>query len=183
MAMKWGSTLNGLRNSPLLRDTIKVNHQDDTVEEMHPAVLAFKASASSADNPTWHEAMNGPDQKGYWKACETELEALRAKDAWDVVTREHWMNVIPGTWAFKCKRFPDGPVRKLKAQFCARGDKQIEGVDYFETFAPVVNWTTVRLLLILSLILGWSTRQVDYTTAFLHAPISEEVYVEMPQGF
>jgi Reverse transcriptase (RNA-dependent DNA polymerase) len=119
-------------------------------------------------------------------------------DTWDIVDRESWMNVLPGTWAFKVKRFPNGDVKKLKARFCARGDKQIEGVDYFDTFAPVVSWTTVRLLLILSAILNLNTRQVDYTAAFVHAPIDRDpnydslspeqqarqgVYVDMPQGF
>ena len=47
-----------------------------------------------------------------------------------------------------------GEARKFKARFCARGDRQIEGVDFFDTYAPVVGWTTVRLLLILSLQLG-----------------------------
>ena len=183
MAMQWGSTLDALRHNPVLRKMIEVNHVDGTVENMHPAVLSAKAKANSADNPTWKEAMNGPEAKAYWEACKKEIEALKAKDAWDVVTREHWMNVIPGTWAFKCKRYPDDSVRKHKARFCARGDKQIEGVDYFETFAPVVGWMTVRLLLILSLILGWASKQVDYTTAFLHAHINDEVFVEMPQGF
>jgi hypothetical protein len=93
------------------------------------------------------------------------------------------MNVLPSTWAFKCKRFPDGRVRKLKARFCVRGDRQVEGVDFFDTFAPVVNWTTVRLMLILSAILGLSTHQVDYTAAFVHAPMDEDVYVDMPRGF
>ena len=118
--------------------------------------------------------------------------------AWEVVARETWMNVLPGTWAFKCKRYPDGSVRKLKARFCARGDKQVEGVDFFDTFAPVGNWTTVRLMMILSIILNLSTVQVDYTAAFVHAPIDKDpnwdkmteeeqkksgVYVEMPRGF
>ena len=108
------------------------------------------------------------------------------------------MNVLPSTWAFKCKRYPDGMIRKLKARFCARGDKQIEGIDYFDTFAPVVNWTTVRLMLILSIILSLATRQVDYTAAFVHAPIDKDpdwdslsederkkrgVFVDMPRGF
>ena len=78
---------------------------------------------------------------------------------------------VPSTWAFRCKRYPDGSVRKLKARFCARGDKQVEGIDYFDTFAPVINWTTVRLMLILTLILNFSTCQVDYTAAFVHSPI------------
>lgn len=95
------------------------------------------------------------------------------------------MNVLPSVWAFKCKRFPDGLVRKLKARFCVRGDCQIDGVDVFDTFAPVVSWTTVRLLLILSVVLGLSTAQVDYTAAFVQAPLGEgeEVFVEMPRGF
>ena len=93
------------------------------------------------------------------------------------------MNVLPGTWAFKCKGFPDGAVRKLKARFCVRGDRQKKDVDYFKTFAPVINWNTVRLMLILSQVIGLATKQVDYTAAFVHAPINEDVYVEMPQGF
>ena len=71
------------------------------------------------------------------------LAGLIDKECWDEVFHEDWMNVLPGTWAFKCKRFPNGLVRKLKARFCARGDKQLEGVDYFDTFAPVTNWMTV----------------------------------------
>ena len=108
------------------------------------------------------------------------------------------MNILPGTWAFKIKQYPDGLVKKLKARFCARGDRQIEGVDFFDTFAPVVNWTTVRLLLILTAQLGLATKQVDYTAAFIHADIDlppnfhemskeeqrrQGVHVEMPRGF
>ena len=95
------------------------------------------------------------------------------------------MNVLPGTWAFRVKRYPNGLIKKLKARFCVRGDRQKEDVDYEKdkTYAPVVSWTTVQLLLILSILLGLSTRQVDYTAAFLHAPIKEDVYVECPRGF
>jgi len=59
----------------------------------------------------------------------------------------------------------------------------VEGVDFFDTFAPVVNWTMVRMMLILSVILALSTRQVDYTAAFVHAPMEEDVYIDMPRGF
>ena len=93
------------------------------------------------------------------------------------------MKVLGSTWVFRCKLYPDGLVRKLKARFCVRGDPQIEGVDFFETFAPVVSWITNRLLLILSIHLNLSTMQVDYTSAFLHATLNDEVYVEMPRGY
>jgi Reverse transcriptase (RNA-dependent DNA polymerase) len=97
------------------------------------------------------------------------------------------MNVLPpSTWAFKCKRYPSGEVRKLKGRFCCRGDRQIDGVDFDsdDIFSPVVNWNTVRLVLILSLILGLESKQVDYSAAFVHAPIGDkEVFVAMPRGF
>jgi hypothetical protein len=74
-------------------------------------------------------------------------------------------------------------MRKLKARFCARGFEQKEGIDYNETFAPVVNWTTVRFLLIMSILLGLETKQVDYVAAFVQSDIDTTVYVEMPRGF
>jgi hypothetical protein len=77
---------------------------------------------------------------------QVEYETLLS---WTEIKREKWMNIVPSTWAFKCKRYPDGSVRKLKARFCVHGDKQVEGVDYFDTYAPVVTWTIVGILLIL----------------------------------
>lgn len=74
-------------------------------------------------------------------------------------------------------------VRKFKERFCVRGDQQEDGVDAFETFAPVVQWDTIRLMQIISIILELKTVQVDYTNAFLHALIDTEVFVEIPRGF
>ena len=65
------------------------------------------------------------------------------------------MHVLPSTWAFRCKRFPDGTIKKLKARFCARGDRQLEGVDFFDTYAPVASWSTVRLMSFYLLSLSW----------------------------
>lgn len=174
--VKGGSLANLLHFVNMVTD-----QRHGTIEDWHPALLATQANA--ADNPTWEEAMNGPDKVGYWEAAVTEIQTLKDKECWDVVDREHWMNVLPGTWAFKCKRYPDGRIKKFKGRFCARGDRQIDGVDVFDTFAPVTNWMTIRLLLTLSMILGLASRQVDYTAAFIHAPIEEDVFVEMPRGF
>ena len=62
---------------------------------------------------------------------------------------------------------------------------QLEGVDFFETYAPVVQWTTIRLMFILEVILGLKSKQGDVLAAFLHSDLApeEEVYVEMPLGF
>ena len=185
-SLSWEQAMDTIKSSDLRRMEHvllqNTNPYTNTIEEMHPMALSTKANA--ADHPTWEQAMNGSEAKGYWEACKKELHTLETKrDAWEVVQRQPWMKVLPSTWAFRCKRYPDGSVRKLKARFCARGDKQIEGVDCFDTFAPVVNWTTVRLMLILTLILNLATCQVDYTAAFVHAPIDTDVYLDMPRGF
>ena len=59
----------------------------------------------------------------------------------------------------------------------------MEGVDYFDTYTPVVSWTAVRLMFTLSIILGLKTKQVDYANAFVHANLKETVYVELPKDF
>ena len=164
--------------------TTDYDQDSSTCEWLHPMILAAKAN--SEDNPNWEEAMNGPLADGYMEAASKEIETLKKMEVWEVVPRLKSMNVLPSTWAFKCKRYPDGKVRKLKGRFCVRGDRQKDGIDYDsnEIFSPVVSWQTVRLLLILSIVLGLETKQVDYTAAFTHAPIgNKEVFCEMPRGF
>jgi hypothetical protein len=74
-----------------------------------------------------------------------EMEQLESMDTWDEVPSEQASghNILDVTWAFNSKRYPDGQVRKLKASWCVHGDQQIEGIDFFDTYAPVVLWTTV----------------------------------------
>ncbi len=62
---------------------------------------------------------------------------------------------------------------------------QLEGVDFFETYAPVVQWTMIWLMFILEVLLGLKSKQGDVTCAFLHADLTpdETVYVDMPLRF
>jgi hypothetical protein len=147
--------------------------------------LKAKTEASKEDNPNWKQAMNGPFKQQYWEAAVKEVDTLMEMDAWEVVDRPVDANVIDSIWAFKLKRYPDGLPKKFKARFCARGDQQLEGIDFFETYAPVVQWTTVRLMLILEVLLDLTSKQGDVTAAFLHGELgdNEKVYVEMPLGF
>ena len=71
----------------------------------------------------------------------------------------------------------------LKACLCARGFEQVEGRDFFETFSLVVQWLTVRLILIMTILLGLENQKIDYTAAFVQAPIDTDVYVEMSRLF
>jgi hypothetical protein len=162
-----------------------------TIKDLHvhlilPLILAAKTAATKEDNPTWWQTMNGPYAKEFWKAAVIEIETLECIKAWTVVScTEDITNVLPSTWAFKIKRYPDGTVKKFKRRLWACGNKQIHGVDFFETYSPVIQWTTIRLMLVLECILGFCSKQGDITCAFLHASLrkDEAVYINMPQGF
>ena len=78
------------------------------------------------------------------------------------------------------KRTPDGLPTKKKARFCVRGDLQNDDV---ESYSPVVQWSSVRLMLILSIVHGLETRQVDYVNAFAQADLDREVFIEIPEGY
>jgi len=96
------------------------------------------------------QATNCVEKERYRVACEKEIETLEKKVAWKLVERTPMMHVPSGTLFFRCTRHPDASVRKARS--CVRGDIQIEGVDICETIPQVVNWNTVRLLLILSIV-------------------------------
>lgn len=152
---------------------------------VHPLFLSAKTGISSGDNPSWDVAMKGDEAEDYWEAMKVELATLEAMNAWDVVDRPKHKKVLPSLWAFRRKRLPDGTIRKHKARFTARGDKQIEGEDFNETYAPVVQWTTIRLMFVLQCLLNLESVSADVSCAFLHGtlPANEEIFVEMPRGF
>ena len=79
-------------------------------------------------------------------------------------------------------RFPCGLLNKHKARLCAHGGMQQWGINYWETYAPVVNWISIRFLLVLSEIVGLESKALDFVLAFPQADLDVPVYMELPAG-
>jgi histone deacetylase 1/2 len=114
---------------------------------------------------------------------EAEFSALKANGTWNLVPPVSGVNLIDSRWIFKVKLHADGSIERYKARLVAKGYKQRYGLDYEETFSPVVKPAAVRLLLSLALSCGWHLWQLDIQNAFLNGFLDEQVYMRQPPGF
>jgi hypothetical protein len=119
-----------------------------------------------------------------WQAAmAAEFAALTSTGTWSLCPCPQNQHVIHNKWVFKIKRKANGSVERFKARLVAKGFEQQAGIDYTETFSPVIKPATIQLLLTLAMNFGSPIRQLDISNAFLHGYLSEEVYMEQPQGF
>jgi hypothetical protein len=154
--------------------------------ESDPIAFALKAT-SDPDTMYYHEAMKEPDAQEFRTAMTKEVDDHTGKRHWEIVRRSQvpaGVKVLPAVWSMKRKRrIATREVYKWKARLNVGGHMQKHGVHYWETYSPVVRWTTIRLCLVLSLVFGWSTRQLDFVQAYPQAKVStENVYIDIPQG-
>jgi hypothetical protein len=112
-----------------------------------------------------------------------EFSALQKNRTWHLVPAKSGANVIDCKWVYKIKRKSDGTIDRYKARLVAKGFKQRYGIDYEDTFSPVVKAATIHLILSLAVSNGWSLRQLDVQNTFLHGVLEEEVYMRQPPGY
>lgn len=112
-----------------------------------------------------------------------EFQALLSNHTWSLVPHSPSQNLVSCKWVFRTKSNTDGSLQRHKAWLVAKGFHQQKGVDYGETFSPVVKPSTIRLMLALSISTGWSVTQLDVQNAFLHGDLKEAVFMQQPLGF
>jgi hypothetical protein len=112
-----------------------------------------------------------------------EMASLHVNSTWELVELPRGWTPVGTRWVFALKRDGAGNIVRFKARLVAKGFMQREGVDYFETFAPVSKYTSVRVLLALAAAHGWDVQQLDVKTAFLQGDMQETVYVQQPPGY
>jgi hypothetical protein len=102
---------------------------------------------------------------------------------WNIVSLPSNRKAIGCKWVYKIKENADGTIAKYKARLVAKGYTQKEGIDFTETFAPVAKFNTIRTMLAVAANNGYRICQMDISTAYLHADIEEDLYMEQPEGY
>ena len=112
-----------------------------------------------------------------------EINSLEKNNTWILTKPPPNSAVIGNMWVFKVKQTITGKVQRFKARLVARGDKQIKGVNYDQTQAPVIKSTTIMILLIIATKLKLTIKTIDINTAYLYAKLNEQIYMNLPDGF
>ena len=146
----------------------------------------FASKSFDADNPSYFDLprMTPEEQEKWFIAMDRELDELEGKGTFRLVPRSNakGKEIVDTMWTLKRKRLPDGTISRYKARLVVRGDQQKATFDKEDTFAPVIDWPSVRLLLILSLQHNLVTASIDFKNAFVQSSLPEPIYVNLPSG-
>ena len=130
------------------------------------------------------EALSSDDCHEWTRAMQEEIDALDKNETWTLVDSVlKGRKTVKSKWVFKVKTKPDGSLDRYKARLVAKGYTQREGIDYTETFAPVVRYESVRTLIAISALEDLEMCQFDIKTAFLYGHLKEDIYMNQPEGY
>jgi hypothetical protein len=163
--------------------TIPTNEEDD-LGTMYSAVFWNRIITSAApvvNIPKQYRdvtKLSQAEQKPWRQAMDDEIKSLMEHNVWKLVVLPPGRVPVKGRWVYAIK----SDSRK-KAHFVAKGFTQIYGIDFEETFSPVMRFETVRLLLSIAVLEDWEIEALDVKTAFLFGELDEEIYMEQLEGF
>lgn len=157
--------------------------RDRKKTEYHGHVSYHTVNDMCHDPTSVHDAMTRNDNQKWQEAMIEEYNSLLENKVWMLVDKPKDQNIVSSKWVFKLKRGADGESNRYKARLVARGFTQQEGVDYDETFSPVVRRETIRILFGLAAKLNLEISHLDVKTAFLNGSLEETVYMSQPEEF
>jgi len=134
---------------------------------------------------TYVQAIQGQESPKWKIAMDKEMEAIRKTKTWRLTDRPASRCVLKGKWVYKVKNEVDkkgNNTTRHMTRLCFMGNRQIKGLDFNETFAPVAKVTTIRCILAMTAANGWEIHQMDVKTALLNGVLDDEVYMEQPDG-
>ena len=168
-------------------ETLVEAFDDNSLSTDDSPLSAFAASADP-DTMYLHEAMRQPDRSEFLKAMRQEVKSHSEAGNWDVTAIAdvpEGSSILPAVWQMKRKRrVLTGEIYKYKARLNIDGSRQVKGVNYWDTYAPVAAWSTIRLILIMALLGNWHTLQIDFVLAYTQADVEyDNMYMRIPKGF
>ncbi|CAL1400403.1 unnamed protein product [Linum trigynum] len=116
-------------------------------------------------------------------AMRAEIQALLANHSWTLVPRPLGFNIVGCRWIFRIKHHPDGSIERFKARLVAKGFSQRPGIDFHDTYSPILNPVTIRTVFSIALSHHWPILQFDVNNVFLQGSLQETVYMTQPPGF
>lgn len=148
-----------------------------------PSYTFCASSIPTIDPTTVREAMARPDAHLWKAAMQEEIESLTTNSTWSLTELPAGKRAIGSKWVFKVKRNTDGEIVRHKARLVAKGFNQQKGIDYDETYAPVVRYTSIRFLLAMAVKYDLAIYQMDAVTAYLNGDLNERIYMSQPIGY
>jgi hypothetical protein len=125
------------------------------------------ASTNGINVPaSYKQALRSTEWSHWQEAIDTEYKSLQERQTWSLVVKPAGRKIIDSKWVFKIKRNSDGTIARYKARLVARGFTQEHGIDYTETFAPTVKFSTIRVILTLAAYHDYEVEQLDVVTTF-----------------
>lgn len=143
----------------------------------------FTRDCATEDPLTRSEALKTHDGRQWMDAMKEELKSFAENDTWTLVDLPQGRKPVKTKRVFKRKRDKNGIVVRHKARLVAKGCSQRFGIDYGETFSPVVRYGSIRLLIALAAQRGMGIDQMDAVTAYLQGTLDEDIYTLQPDGF
>ena len=172
----------GERQYPRRQRRPPVRYGKDEYVAKHVNHVAFKA-CQIAEPKNMEEALAGEHAEEWKKAADEEFHSLIENETWELVELPHDRKPIGSKWVFKVKHSSSGEVERFKGHLVAKGYAQKHGLDYDETFSPVVRFSSIRALAAFAIQNDMQIHQMDVVTAFLNGELDEKIYMEQPEGY
>lgn len=174
-----------LTNSSIINESQKerIDEPPRRSERLKLKQMAHVASDDPMYEPkTYKQAIKCKDSDKWIKAMLEEINSINASKTWTETTLPENRKAIGSRWVFKLKKNELGGIERYKARLVAQGFTQKFGIDYDEVFAPVTRSATVRTFFVMASLYQLKLRQADFTTAFLHGKLEEEIFMNPPPG-
>jgi len=174
------NTISPVKNVTKIEQAKPVQPPPETVKEKRVRKVPdrYQASFIVKEEVTEPNSVAEAKQTKFWlnweEAMEREIQSQQANGTWDLVKRPAHAKILKNRWIFKIKHNPLNDDIKFKARLVVKGFHQVEGVDFGETFAPVVRYESVRTLFALAAAENLNILQFDVETAFLNSELDSE---------